>query len=148
GLSAFLQARDNTNRKFLGSFATGSSGNPVLSGSIGTLVGQSREILAFLTAVDNRSKVKVISAPSVLASDNQTAHIEVGTSIPILTSVGYTGAQQTGGGSIFTNSIQQQETGVILTVTPRVNAGGMVSMQISQQVSTPGPPPSTAIPSP
>jgi type II secretory pathway component GspD/PulD (secretin) len=111
-------------------------------------VGQSRELLAFLTAVENHSRIKVISAPSVLASDNQTAHIEVGTSIPILTSVGYTGAQQTGGGSIFTNSISQQETGVLLTVSPRVNSGGMVTMAISQTVSVPGAPPSTAIPSP
>ncbi len=112
------------------------------------LVGHSRELLTFLTAVENRSKIKVISAPSVLASDNQSAHIEVGTSIPMLTSVGYTGAQQTGGGSIFTNSINQTETGVLLTVTPRINAGGMVTLAISQTVSVPGPPPSTAIPSP
>jgi general secretion pathway protein D len=148
GVTAFLQARDSSAKQFLGSIAPGSSGTPVLSGSVGLVVGQSRELLAFLTAVENRSRIKVISAPSVLASDNQTAHIEVGTSIPILTSVGYTGAQQTGGGSIFTNSIQQQETGVILTVSPRVNAGGMVTMAISQQVSVPGPPPSTSIPSP
>jgi general secretion pathway protein D len=148
GVTAFLQARDNASRQLTGSFAPGASGTPILSAAAGTLVGQSRELLTFLTAVENRSRIKVISAPSVLASDNQTAHIEVGTSIPILTSVGYTGAQQTGGGSIFTNSIQQQETGVILTVSPRVNAGGMVTMAISQQVSVPGAPPSTAIPSP
>jgi general secretion pathway protein D len=148
GVTAFLQARSNASKQFSGSFAPGSSGTPVLSGATGFVVGGSRELLAFLTAVENRSRIKVISAPSVLASDNQSAHIEVGTSIPILTSVGYTGAQQTGGGSIFTNSISQQETGVILSVTPRVNEGGMVSMTISQQVSVPGPPPSTAIPSP
>ena len=148
GVTAFLQARSSASKQFSGSFAPGSSGTPVLSGATGFLVGGSRELLSFLTAVENRSRIKVISAPSVLASDNQSAHIQVGTSIPILTSVGYTGAQQTGGGSIFTNSISQQETGVILTVTPRVNEGGMVSMSISQQVSVPGPPPSTAIPSP
>jgi general secretion pathway protein D len=148
GVSAFLQARDSANRQLTGSFASGSGGTPLLSGSVGMLVGHSRELLTFLTAVENRSKIKVISAPSVLASDNQSAHIEVGTSIPTLTSVGYTGAQQTGGGSIFTNSINQTETGVILTVTPRVNAGGMVTMTVNQTVSVPGPPPSTAIPSP
>jgi general secretion pathway protein D len=148
GVTAFLQSRDSSNKQFNGSIAPGASGTPVLSGSVGLVVGQSRELLAFLTAVENRSRIKVISAPSVLASDNQTAHIEVGTSIPMLTSVGYTGAQQTGGGSIFTNSISQTETGVILTVTPRVNSGGMVTMAINQTVSVPGPPPSTAIPSP
>jgi general secretion pathway protein D len=148
GVTAFLQARSSASKQASGSFAPGASGTPVLSGAAGLVVGQSRELLTFLTAVENHSRIKVISAPSVLASDNQTAHIEVGTSIPTLTSVGYTGAQQTGGGSIFTNSISQTETGVILTVTPRVNAGGMVTMAVNQTVSVPGAPPSTAIPSP
>jgi general secretion pathway protein D len=149
GVTALLQQRDNTSRQLVGSFSTPTGGAaPSLNGSIGTLVGHSRELLLFLTASENRTRSKVISAPSIMASDNIDAKIDVGTSIPILTSVGFTGAQQQGGGSIFTNSISNVDTGVILTVTPRINAGGLVTLHISQEVSVAGPPPSASIPSP
>ncbi len=157
GVSAFLRSRSDFNRTAVGTFSpdggaasiAGGVSSPVgINGSVGMLIGQTRELLLFLNAQENRSKTRVISAPSILASDNTGARIQVGSEIPILTSVGFTGAQQQGGGSIFTNSISNKDTGVILDVHPRINAGGLVTLQVNQEVSVPTGPASAQIPSP
>ncbi len=150
GVTAFLQQRSNANRTLTAGFAptTASGATPVLTAAVGELVGHTRELLLFLNAVENRGRTKVISAPSIMASDNMDAKIQVGATVPTLTSQGFTGAQQQGGGSIFTNGVSNVDTGVILQVTPRINAGGLVTLQISQEVSVPGKPPTDAIQSP
>jgi len=143
GVEAFLQQRSQANRSLLGQFSTaGGSGfpNPGLSFSTGTLVGRARELLLFLNAQENRGRTRVLSAPTILASDNMPAHIQVGAEVPILTSQGVVPGAQAGGSSLFTNTIQQRDTGVILSVTPRINPSGMVSMQVQQEVSSPQPP--------
>jgi len=143
GVEAFLQQRSQANRILLGQFSTAGGGgfpNPGLSFSTGTLVGRARELLLFLNAQENRGRTRVLSAPTILASDNMPAHIQVGAEVPILTSQGVVPGAQAGGSSLFTNTIQQRDTGVILSVTPRINPSGMVSMQVQQEVSSPQPP--------
>ena len=143
GVEAFLQQRSQTDRRLFGQFSTAGGGgfpNPGLSFSTGTLVGRARELLLFLNAQENRGRTRVLSAPTVLASDNTAAHIQVGAEVPILTSQGVVPGAQAGGSSLFTNTIQQRDTGVILSVTPRINPSGMVSMQVQQEVSSPQPP--------
>lgn len=143
GVEAFLQQRSQANRSLLGQFSAAGGGgfpNPGLSLSTGTLVGRARELLLFLNAQENRGRTRVLSAPTVLASDNMPAHIQVGAEVPILTSQGVVPGAQAGGSSLFTNTIQQRDTGVILSVTPRINPSGMVSMEIQQEVSSPQPP--------
>jgi general secretion pathway protein D len=67
-----------------------------------------------------------------LVLDNQTARLQVGDQVPIT-------VQQatpiTGGELTVVNSIELRDTGVILTVTPRVNASGLVVLEIQQEVS-------------
>ncbi len=82
-----------------------------------------------LNALDDISDVKVISSPTLMVLDNQTASLQVGDTVPILTEQSTTDT-----GTQF-NSVQQQDTSVILTVTPRVNAGGLVILEILQEVS-------------
>ena len=107
-----------------------------------------RELVAFLNAQETRSRSRVLSAPSVVASDNVEAHIQVGQEIPILTAQGVVPGG-TGGGSLFTNSVQNRSTGIILNVTPRINPNGWVTLKVNQEVSSPGPPPDgSAIQSP
>ncbi len=105
GVSAFLQNRTNAERKPLASFAT------ALDVSVGTLIGKTRELLLFLNAAEARSQARVISAPSLLVSDNVSASISVGTEIPMLTSQALVGGCQVGGTSLFTKTIQ---TGTVL----------------------------------
>jgi general secretion pathway protein D len=89
-------------------------------------------IKVVLNALANLTRVEVTSSPQVLVLNNQTATLQVGDRVPIATeqAVGVTTAN-----SAIVNSIQYQDTGVILKVTPRVNHGGLVMMDIAQEVS-------------
>jgi len=144
GLSYFLQQRSDAERKPLASFTA----KDALQASAGTLIGHTRELLGFLNASENRTRVRVLSAPTVLATDNSDAKIQVGSEIPILTSQGVIPGVQTGTGSVFANTIQNRDTGIILTVTPRITSTGMVSLRISQEISSSQPPPAGSIQSP
>jgi general secretion pathway protein D len=111
-------------------------------------VGRHRELLAFITAQESSSRSKVISAPSVIATDSIQASINVGSTVPTLASQGLAGAQ-VGGNSLFTNTIANVSTGVTLSILARVNPSGIVTMVINQQVSDPqAPSSSSAIQSP
>ena len=81
------------------------------------------------------TQVKVISAPKVLVLNNHTASLQVGDQVPIstgnLVSGGATGVVD----PTVANEIQYLPTGVILTVTPRVNDSGLVLLDIAQEVS-------------
>ena len=91
------------------------------------------------------SKVKVISAPRVMVLNNRTASIEVGDQVPVATStaVGVTTAN-----APIVNTIQLLDTGIILRVTPRVGTGGLVLLDINQEVSSSVPTTSSTINSP
>ena len=83
-------------------------------------------------ALSSLTKVQVISSPEVMVLNNQTATLQVGDQVPIATQQSQS---VTDPDAPVVNSIQYHDTGVILDVTPRVNAGGMVTMDISQEVS-------------
>ena len=138
GVRAFLQQRSGEERKPLGSF--GREAPPALNVSVGTLVGMTRELLLFLNAAEAHSQARVISAPSIMASDNLAATINVGTEVPMLTSQALVGGAQSQGTNLFTNTIQNRDTGVLLTIIPRINSSGLVNLQIQQEVSAPLPP--------
>ena len=151
GVSAFLQNRNRPTvpspSATTASFGAGGAVSAGLNLATRALMGDTRELVAFLNAAETRSRSRVLSAPSVIASDNVAANIQVGASIPTLTSQGVIPGG-TGGGSLFSNTISNRNTGVILSVTPRINAGGWVTLAIRQEVSSPGPPPTAGIQSP
>ncbi|MGD9943729.1 MAG: type II secretion system protein GspD [Burkholderiaceae bacterium] len=102
---------------------------PGFSYSITNPAGQIR---AVLNALADKSLLNVISTPSLLVLDNHTAAIHVGNQQPIQSATTVTDAGRE------TRSIQYKDTGVVLNVTPSVNAGGMVSMTINQTVTDVG----------
>ena len=85
-----------------------------------------------LDALASSGKSKVLSSPSLMVLNNQKASIKVGNQVPILTGQ----ALNTSGNSnlLGTQSIQYKDIGVKLQVRPRVNAGGLVSMELAQAV--------------
>ncbi|TVQ92937.1 MAG: type II secretion system protein GspD [Chromatiaceae bacterium] len=89
-------------------------------------------IRATLAALASDNLINVLSSPSVMVRDNQTAKIQVGEQVPIATT------QQQGTTDIdrVINQIQYRDTGVMLSVRPRVTPGGLVQMEIEQEVST------------
>ncbi len=94
-----------------------------VSGASGDLVIQ---------ALQSIGTVKILSSPELLVLDNETASLQVGNLVP------YLSAQTTNlvsANDAVTNSINYQKTGVITQVTPRVNSGGLVTLDISQEVA-------------
>jgi general secretion pathway protein D len=137
GLEAFVQQKGTsdvaTSRQLIGAI---NSVNPGIALTAGMLVGQSRQLLGALSLSDVRGKTKVLSAPSIIATDSIPASINVGTSVPTL-SAQAVGGLQSGGTSQFTQSISNQSTGVALNILARVNASGIVTLVIDQSVSAP-----------
>ncbi len=95
---------------------------------------------AILNAIAGDSRVDVLSSPSLMVLDNSTATIRVGDQVPIRTEESTNTSSlfrdddgDTIGGNV-TSRIQYRDTGVTLEVTPRVNAGGMVVMEVTQRV--------------
>src|SRR5579863_6946622 len=144
GLEYFLQQRTNQTKNLLGSF----SATNALQLSPGAYIGDSRELMGFLNASENRSRVRVLSAPSILATDNTSATIQVGSSVPILTSQAVVGGVQVGSNTVFSNTVQNVDTGIILRVKPRITSTGLVSLEVSQEISNVEPIPATGIQSP
>jgi len=140
GVEEQLKLKDGTYRNLLGTLTSAASGNPALTLSAGMLVGHARELLAFLNTSENTSHAKVISAPSIIATDSIPASITVGDDVPTLSSQAVSGAQ-VGGTSLFANTIQNRSTGVGLNILARVNSSGVVTLVINQNVSAPIPPP-------
>ncbi len=88
---------------------------------------------AVVNALAEESLVNVISTPSVLVLDNHTAAIHVGDQQPIQSMVSVTD------GGVAQTSIEYKDTGVKLEVTPSVNDGGLVTLDVMQSVTDVGP---------
>jgi general secretion pathway protein D len=96
-----------------------------------------------LAATDNR--LKVISSPHLLASNNKEAKMQVGSSQPILTST-YAYGSTTTSGSVVTSTtvpttgliegtIEYKDIGIILTITPRISDGGLITLELQIEKS-------------
>ena len=129
---------------FENEFSRGRTGSAVLTEGASTAIGAAApgfsytlanaagQVRAVLNALAQKSLLNVISSPSVMVLDNHTAAIHVGDQQPIRSAVSISD------GGTSTTSIQYKDTGVMLSVTPSANAGGMVSMVIKQSVTDVG----------
>lgn len=118
----------------------GSLSTSLLSAQMGSsglqfALGKEGRWSAALSSLASENKLNVLSRPTVLASDNKEARINVSTQVPVasaqyLFDSGPQGVTQT--------NIQYRDTGIILSVTPRISDTGMVSMEITQEVSETG----------
>ncbi len=109
-------------------------------------VSKAGDIGAVLNALATDSRLKIISSPHITVGDNQKAKIQVGDRVPTISQTQTVPSTTTSTGIIST--VQYTETGVMLSVTPRVNAGGQVTMEISQEVSNATPTTTSGIDSP
>lgn len=146
GLDWFLKNRSSSGTPGSHSL-TGQFSNSALNLSSGWLLRQSKELLVALSTSELSTRTRVVSTPSVVATDSIPASINVGLEVPMLTAQAVTGVQQ-GGSSLFANTITNRKTGVNLAITAHVNPSGVVTLEINQEVSSPGPPPVGGIQSP
>lgn len=86
-----------------------------------------------ITALSALTDVKVISSPQVVVQDNRTALLKVGDQVPVTIQQAVSTITPD---APVVNSIQYVDTGVILKVTPRINAGGLVTCDVEQEVSS------------
>jgi len=140
GVNYYYQKVSGQERKPLASLV-----NAVTTLSAGTLVGQAKELLAFLSLSDNAGNARVISEPSLIATDSIPASINVGTQVPVLTGTTITPG---GGTNTQTQGISSHNTGVTLQVNARVNPSGVVTLIINQEVSKPSSTTTSSIPTP
>ncbi len=97
-----------------------------------SIVDANEVVRAVLNALAEDSLLEVLSSPSLMVLDNQAAEINVGDQVPVNTE------SATTEGGVIIESIQYKDTGVLLTVRPRVNAGGLVTMEVTQEVTNVG----------
>jgi general secretion pathway protein D len=115
---------------------------PLYPGFNWTLEGiTSGDVYAVLSAFAGDNLINVLSSPSIMVLDNRTAKIQVGNQVPILSQQ----QQGTSETDRVVNSIDYTDTGVMLSVTPRVTPGGLVIMDVEQQVSNVGEPPTGVV---
>ncbi|NOT12395.1 MAG: type II secretion system secretin GspD [Methylococcaceae bacterium] len=107
--------------------------------SIGYLVGS--ELRALLTAFAKDTNVNVLSTPSIVTLDNEEASMIVGQNIPIV-SGSYT--TNTSGSSNPFQTVQRQDIGIKLKVTPQINEGNAIKLKVLQEVSSVEPDPGSS----
>lgn len=111
------------------------SERPVLDGlPDGAIIGLGTDSFgALITALSSNSKSNLLSTPSLLTLDNQRAEILVGQNVPFQTGSYTTDAS--GAGNPFT-TIERQDIGVTLKVTPHINEGATLRLEIEQEISS------------
>jgi general secretion pathway protein D len=92
----------------------------------------SEDIRAVLNAIESVTDVHVLSAPKLMVLNNHAAELQIGDQVPIVTASAV--ATQTPDAPIV-NSVEFRDTGVILSVTPRANQSGRVTIDVAQEVS-------------
>ncbi len=132
GLEWFLngsRASSNTS----GILDLGGPGIGAIQPGFSYVVERAGEVRAALNGLADDSRLKVLSSPSLMVLNNRTASILVGDEVPIPTRQAVSNISPD---APTVNEIEYRNTGILLTVSPRVNSGGMVTMDISQEVSS------------
>ena len=134
--SAASSSSSNTNIKGLGGIRETESSSLGRNGLSYVLTGI--DVNATITSLQKNGVATVLSTPSMLVLNNKQASINVGQQIPIPTnSYSNTNTGVTGG--VF-RTVSYKQTGTDLQITPRINPGGLVYIELSQEVSVPGTP--------
>lgn len=99
------------------------------------VVDESLTMAVILNALESQGNSNILSTPSLLTLDNEEAYITVGSEVPFVTG-SYTSTGVGNGASNPFQTIERQSVGVTLKVTPQINDGNAVVLDIVQEVST------------
>ena len=99
------------------------------------LVGQEAQPAMILSALHTVTGVKVLSNPSLVVVNNQSATLQVGNQVPITTGSASVLNAATAASNTIVNTVDYRNTGIILHVSPRVSANGNVRLDIEQEIS-------------
>lgn len=99
------------------------------------VVDQGLTMTTILNALESQGNANILSTPSLLTLDNEEAFITVGQQVPFVTG-SYTNTGAANGVANPFQTIQRENVGVTLQVTPQINEGDSVVMDIVQEVSS------------
>lgn len=103
---------------------------------IGRLNGTGINFAAMIRALRGDSNTNIIATPSIVTMDNQEAQIKIAQEVPFVTGQ-FTNTGNNNGGSVNPfQTIQRQEVGTILKITPQINEGDSVMLKIEQESSS------------
>jgi len=104
-----------------------------------SIVNEAGRFAASIKAAATLGRARILTSPNLLASNNKEAKIQVGTSEPILTNT-YTSTGTLGGTAASTGfvegTIEYKDIGTILSITPRISDGGLVTLELSIEESS------------
>jgi general secretion pathway protein D len=123
--------------------AAGSGGTVDPSGLIGEgiTIGLGRisdsgiSFASIIRALNGDADTNIISTPSIVTTDNEEATLNVGQEVPFVTG-SYSNTGNSGGGVNPFQTIQRQQIGVKLTITPQINEGDALLLTIAQEISS------------
>lgn len=95
-----------------------------------TFVDGSAQVDATLEAIAANNEVRLLARPTLTVTNNQEGQIQIGSDVPVQA------GQSIGTGGFATTNIQYRETGIVLTLTPQINADGVVNLTIEQELSS------------
>ncbi len=114
---------------------TGLIGEGITTG-IGRISETGTSFAAILNALQGDANTNIISTPTLVTMDNEEASINVGQEVPFVTGSFSNTGNGTGGGVNPFQTIQREQIGVKLTITPKINEGNAILLKISQEISS------------
>jgi general secretion pathway protein D len=106
--------------------------------AIGRVVNNGVSFAALIQALRSDGSSNIISTPSIITMNNEEAEVKVTQEIPLITGSFSNTTQSVSGTSSPFQTIQREEVGTILKVTPHINEGNSVQLKIEQEDSSPG----------
>jgi general secretion pathway protein D len=129
------EASGNTTGDFdIGNLAAALAQSPGLSLGWG-VVDDDLSMTVILNALKEQTNANILSTPSLLTLDNQEAYITVGQNVPFITG-SFTNTGANNGAQNPFQTIERENVGITLTVTPQVNEGDSVVLDIEQEVNS------------
>ena len=102
---------------------------------VGRITDNGVSFAAILRAAEGAADTNLISTPSVVTTDNEEATLNVGQEVPFVTG-SFTNTGGTGGSVNPFQTIQRQQIGVKLAITPQINEGDSMVLDIAQEISS------------
>lgn len=107
--------------------------SPALGGFTFAVRDSLNQFRGLVNMLAQEGKVNILASPHIMAANNQEARIQIGEEVPVLTSQAVPLISQET--SLLTQTIQYRSTGIILKVKPQINAKGLITLDITQEVS-------------
>ncbi len=114
--------------------AAGAIGEGISIG-VGRIVDGGTSFAAILHALEADATTNIISTPTIVTTDNEEASLNVGQEVPFVTG-SFTNTGTAGGAVNPFQTIQREQVGVKLTITPQINEGDAILLKISQEISS------------